>query len=98
MLWLALQAGMAQAHTALDAGHWGEPAVQALAHASQPEANAGEHCNLAHCGHALGLPLMPPEAAAAPDGASAPACVPRLFSRLAPHEVERPKWTAATPV
>ena len=96
VLWLALQVGLTQAHAVRDAAL--EPSLSAhvVQQVSQPDALQSQHCSLAHCGHSLGLPRIAVDATACPTSAAAPAGERRMRSRVAPHEVERPKWAAVT--
>lgn len=98
LLWFGTLAAFAQAHVVAEELH-------ALTHAQpqhhQPQADAGhadDLCGTLHCCHAAG-PLPAPRISLAQTVPSArPWVAAGTAGRSPPHEIERPKWAAATPV
>lgn len=95
MLWFVLQAGVAQAHVALEDAHRMEHAAGTSDHREAGVGTDEELCGVAHCCHSTALPLeafglseaAPPERALT---------APELMAlRAPPPDIERPKWPAA---
>ncbi len=108
--WLVLQAGLAQAHVAMEDIHRMAHATGEAHHdshdaSSQSDSKAGqasgsddsELCGVAHCCHSACVLQAGVAGVAVGPAASGPSGYRLLPLRTPPSEIERPKWRLAMP-
>lgn len=97
VLWFGLVAGFAQAHATAEELHQLEHVGQSLGAPSAVAADHEEHCDLSQCGQVLGIAITPDEASTPIERTMLAASVRKFMSFLVPDDIERPKWSLATP-
>ncbi len=95
MLWFVVQAGVAQAHVALEDAHRMEHATGTSDHRVADGGADEELCGVAHCCHANALPLEAFGLTAAPPTDRASSAPQGFALRSPPPDIERPKWPSA---
>lgn len=96
-LWFGLVAGLAQAHATAEDLHQLEHAVLSTSATGTSDAGHEEHCEMAHCGHVVGMLGAADRITHAPEGAKRPVAIRVHTSFFVPDDIERPKWPVSTP-
>jgi hypothetical protein len=97
MLWLAVQAGMVQAHVVGEELHALQHGGQVTHVHQADEDHSDEPCGLTHCCHPTGLLTQASGTAVLVPLTHCTAMAVNARSRTPPHDIERPKWALATP-
>jgi hypothetical protein len=95
-LWFGLAAGLAQAHATAEDLHQLKHAVLDLTAAGSHDTGHDEHCDTAHCGHALGVATAVANATMATESLQLISTLRQHATRFVADDIDRPKWADAT--